>query len=124
MQRRILLSFASFFVALTLFGGCAARSSVAGGDAVSTQIHVDNNLPGITGVTVYLASTSGGRRSFGPLESNQRAAFDRELRAGDYQLIASRVGEPDIVSERFRVDTDGVVIIWSLAQNQLTFAER
>lgn len=124
MQRRIFLTLISSLVVLTAAAGCATSSSVATGDAMNVQIQVDNNLRGITGVSVYLLSDRGGRRSLGPLESNNRATYDRELRAGDYQLVASRVGGEDIVSERFRVDTDNLVVIWAIAQNQLTFGER
>jgi hypothetical protein len=74
-------------------------------------------------VSLYLLSDTGARRSLGPVESNRKAVYNRTLRAGDYQLIATRVGQEDLVSERFRVDTP-VVVSWSLAQNQLTFAER
>ena len=109
---------------ITGAAGCATSSAVAEGEAMSVQIEVDNNLRGITGVSVYLISPGGSRRSLGPIESNNRATYNRELRAGDYQLVATRVGDSDIVSERFRVDTNGLVVRWALAQNQLTFGQR
>jgi hypothetical protein len=121
MLRRIVLN-SAVLVAL-VSTGCATASSVATGDTLDVQIHVDNNLRGITGVSVYLLSDTGGRRSLGPIESNNRASYSRTLRAGDYQLVATRVGGDDITSERFRVDSDNLVVIWALAQNQLTFAE-
>lgn len=124
MQRRIFLNLASTLLALTVFAGCATTSSVATGEVMNVQLQVDNNLSGITGVSVYLLSDTGGRRSLGPLESNKRESYDRELRAGDYQLLATRVGGEDILSERFRVDSDGLVILWALAQNQLSFGQR
>jgi hypothetical protein len=65
---------------------------------------------------------AGVRRSLGPIESNDDASFERTLRPGIYQLIAARSGASDIVSEPFRIDADGVVVSWSLARNQLTFA--
>jgi hypothetical protein len=115
---------AALLVVVAVFASCATSSSVATGEALSVRLQVDNNLRGITGVTVYLLSDTGGRRSLGNIESNERQTYDRSLRAGDYQLVASRVGADDIISERFRVDTDNLVVIWALAQNQLTFAER
>lgn len=124
MHRRRFMTLAAPLAAVLAVAGCATSSAVADGDALNVQIQVDNNLRGITGVSVYLLSDSGGRRSLGPLESNQRNSYDRSLRSGDYQLVASRVGGEDIVSERFRVDTDNLVVIWALAQNQLTFGQR
>lgn len=124
MHRRRFMTLAAPLAALLAVAGCATSSAVADGDALNVQIQVDNNLRGITGVSIYLLSDTGGRRSLGPLESNQRNSYDRSLRSGDYQLVASRVGGEDIVSERFRVDTDNLVVIWALAQNQLTFGQR
>lgn len=124
MHRRRFMTLAGPLAALLAVAGCATSSAVADGDALNVQIQVDNNLRGITGVSVYLLSDAGGRRSLGPLESNERSTYDRSLRSGDYQLVASRVGDADIVSERFRVDTDNLVVIWALAQNQLTFGQR
>lgn len=123
MLRRTFLNSAAVLLAFAVTG-CATGSSVASGEALSVQLQIDNNLRGITGVSVYLLSDTGGRRSLGPLESNNKATFDRSLRAGDYQLLATRVGAEDILSERFRVDTDNLVVIWAIAQNQLTFGER
>ncbi|MGH7446022.1 MAG: hypothetical protein ACREK1_03215 [Longimicrobiales bacterium] len=123
MPRRSSTPLAVFMLALSALCGCATSSAVATGETVSVQLQVDNNLRGITGVSVYLLSDTGTRRSLGPVESNRQATYTRTMRAGDYQLIAARVGAEDIVSERFRVDAD-VVVIWSLAQNQLTFGER
>ncbi|HSJ31806.1 MAG TPA: hypothetical protein VK933_10250 [Longimicrobiales bacterium] len=123
MLRRTFLNSAAVLLALAVTG-CATGSSVASGDALSVQLQIDNNLRGITGVSVYLLSDTGGRRSLGPLESNNKATFDRSLRAGDYQLLATRVGAEDILSERFRIDTDNIIVIWAIAQNQLTFAQR
>ena len=123
MQRRTFLSLTASLFALIVLAGCATSGSVATGEVMTVQIQVDNNLRGIAGVSVYLLSDRGGRRSLGPLESNARGTYDRELRAGDYQLVASRVGGDDIISERFRIDTD-LVVIWAIAQNQLTFGER
>jgi hypothetical protein len=124
MQRRNFPGLAASLIALIAFTGCATSSAVATGEAMNVQIQVDNNLRGITGVSVYLVSDNGGRRSLGPVESNDRNTYDRTLRAGDYQLQATRVGADDILSERFRVDTDGLVVIWALSQNQLTFGQR
>jgi hypothetical protein len=123
MLRRTFLNSAAVLLALAVTG-CATGSSVASGEALSVQLQIDNNLRGITGVSVYLLSDTGGRRSLGPLESNNKATYDRSLRAGDYQLLATRVGAEDILSERFRVDTDNLVVIWAIAQNQLTFGQR
>ena len=123
MLRRTFLNSAAVLLALAVTG-CATGSSVASGDALSVQLQIDNNLRGITGVSVYLLSDTGGRRSLGPLESNNKATFDRSLRAGDYQLLATRVGAEDILSERFRIDTDNTIVIWAIAQNQLTFGQR
>lgn len=122
MQRRRLLSLATVLVVFAMTG--CATSSAATGESLAVQLQVDNNLRGISGVSLYLLSDTGGRRSLGPIESNNRQAYERNLRAGDYQLVASRVGAEDIVSERFRVDSDGLVVIWTLEQNQLTFAQR
>lgn len=124
MQRRNFVSRAASLVALVAVTGCATSSAVATGETMNVQFQVDNNLRGITGVSVYLLADTGGRRSLGPVESNDRTAYDRTIRAGDYHLLATRVGADDIVSERFRVDTDGLVVVWALSQNQLTFAQR
>lgn len=117
-------TFAVLLVALTGTAACATSSAVSSGESLNVQLRVDNNLPNIVGLTVYLMSDNGTRRSLGPVESNREAAYDRTLRAGTYQLIATRVGQPDIESERFRLDTDNLVVIWAVAQNQLTFIER
>ncbi|HEX2166544.1 MAG TPA: hypothetical protein VHG09_04840 [Longimicrobiales bacterium] len=124
MQRRKFFSLAASIAVLLTFTGCAARSAADPGEMLNVQIQVDNNLRGITGVSIYLLSDTGARRSLGPVESNDRVAYDRMLSFGDYQLIATRVGAEDIVSQRFRVDTDGLVVVWALSQNQLTFAQR
>jgi hypothetical protein len=123
MPRRKTWTFATLIVALIASAGCASSSAVSTGETMQVQLEVDNNLRGITGVSLYLLSDTGARRSLGPVESNRKALYNRTLRAGDYQLIATRVGQEDLVSERFRIDTS-VVVMWSLAQNQLTFVER
>jgi hypothetical protein len=110
---------------LLVVGGCAsggAGSTAA--DAVSVQIQVDNNLPGITGVVVYLIPQSGGRRSLGPVESNRVGTFDRNLRRGSYTFLASRVGAPDLVSDTFRVDDGDVIVTWHMNTNQVSFSQR
>jgi hypothetical protein len=110
---------------LLVVGGCA--SGGAGGtaaDAVSVQIQVDNNLPGITGVVVYLIPQSGGRRSLGPVESNRVGSFDRNLRRGAYTFLASRVGAPDLVSDTFRIDDGDIVVTWHMNTNQISFSQR
>lgn len=124
MQLRRLTAAASTALALVLIatGGCATSSAVGGGEQLNVQFVVNNNLPGISGVTVYIVSESGGRRSLGPVNSGQRQTYARALRAGDYHLVASRVGAEDITSDRFRLDTDNFMVTWVLQQNQLTFA--
>ena len=104
----------------------AACASSGGGSAATynVQIRVDNNLQGITGISAYLFTETGSRRSLGPVESNRTGTFDRSLRQGDYYLSGTRVGNPDIVSERFRVDTDSLVVMWNVALNQVTFGRR
>jgi hypothetical protein len=110
---------------LLVVGGCASGGT--GGtaaDAVSVQIQVDNNLPGITGVVVYLVPQSGGRRSLGPVESNRVGTFDRNLRRGAYSFLASRVGAPDLISDTFRVDDGDVIVTWHMNTNQISFTRR
>lgn len=124
MQRRKFFSLVAPLAVLLALTGCATGSAASSGEMLNVQIQVDNNLRGITGVSVYLLSDTGARRSLGPVESNDRVAYNRVMRFGDYQLLATRVGGEDIVSQRFRVDTDGLVVIWALSQNQLTFAQR
>lgn len=124
MLRRTFVSLAGSLAVLFVFTGCATSSAANSGEVLNVQIQVDNNLRGITGVSIYLLSDTGSRRSLGPVESNDRVAYDHTLPFGDYQLVATRVGGEDIVSQRFRVDTDGLVVIWALAQNQLTFGQR
>jgi hypothetical protein len=124
MQRRSFLSLATLSIAFVAITGCATGSAVSTGESMNVQIQIDNNLPGITGVSVYLISDTGGRRSLGPIESNKIGTYDRSIRAGDYQLLATRLGAADIVSERFRVDSNNLAIAWVLAQNQLSFAQR
>ena len=123
MKRWTPPTFAVLMIALLALTGCASRSAVAAGDALAVQLQVDNNLRDITGVSVYLISDSGSRRSLGPVESNRQGSYSYNLRAGDYQLLATRVGAADILSERFRIDAP-VIVVWSLAQNQITFGER
>lgn len=102
--------------------GCATGG--AAGDAISVQLQVNNDLSGITGVVVHLVTEAGIRRTLGPVESNRVGEFQRNLRLGDYAFIATRVGGPDIVSERFRVDDPNVVVTWNIQSNQLTFTRR
>lgn len=118
------ISFAVILAALMALAGCATSSAVATGDTLDVQLQVDNNLRDITGVSVYLLTETGGRRSLGPIESNRQGAYNRSVRAGTYQLMATRVGGDDILSERFRIDTDNLIVIWAIAQNQITFGER
>lgn len=124
MPLRKLSTVAVLFIALIAYAGCATSSAVSSGETLNVQLQVDNNLRNIQGVSIYLVSNTGARRSLGPVESNRKASYDRAIRAGDYHLLATRLGEPDIVSEMFRVDTDNLIVIWSLAQNQLTFGQR
>jgi hypothetical protein len=103
---------------------CATSQNVATGAQLSVQFQVDNNLINIGGTTVYLITESGSRRSLGPVETNRRVNFDRSVRAGTYYLAATRIGQSDLTSERFRLDTDGTIVIWSMNQNQLSFGQR
>lgn len=103
---------------------CATSQNVATGAELTVQLQIDNNLPGITGTSVYLLTEAGNRRSLGPVESNRRVNFDRELRAGTYYFVATRVGQEDLTSERFRIDTDGTIVMWNMSANQVTFATR
>ena len=124
MQLRRIPSFAVMLIVLLTVAGCATSSAVATGETLDVQLQVDNNLRDITGVSVYLLTDTGARRSLGPIESNRQGAYNRTLRAGTYQLMATRVGGADILSERFRIDTDNLIVIWAIAQNQITFGER
>jgi hypothetical protein len=112
---------------LLVVGGCASGGGAAGttaADAVSVQIQIDNNLPGITGVVAYLIPQSGGRRSLGPVESNRVGTFDRNLRRGAYSFLASRVGAPDLISDTFRIDDGDVIVTWHMNTNQVSFSNR
>jgi len=103
---------------------CATSQNVSSGTQLSVQFQVDNNVRDISGTTVYVVGETGSRRSLGSVEPNRRATFDRSLRAGSYQLIATRVGQTDLVSEQFRLDTDGMIVMWNMNVNQLTFAQK
>ena len=103
-------------------GGCRTSSAVATGQNLDVTIEIDNNLPGLTGITAFIITETGARRSLGPVNSNQRLSFERSLRAGNYTLVASRVGGADIVSERFRLDSSPVSVFWNVNVNQLTFS--
>jgi hypothetical protein len=124
MQLRRIPILAVTLTALMALAGCATSSAVATGETLDVQLQVDNNLRDITGVSVYLLTDTGARRSLGPVESNRQGSYNRALRAGTYQLMATRVGGADILSERFRIDTDNLIVIWAIAQNQITFGER
>jgi hypothetical protein len=124
MQLRRIPALAVMLIVLMAAAGCATSSAVATGETLDVQLQVDNNLRDITGVSVYLLTDTGARRSLGPIESNRQGSYNRALRAGTYQLMATRVGGSDILSERFRIDTDNLIVIWAIAQNQITFGER
>lgn len=116
----------SLLVALVTLAAaaCATSQNVATGAQLSVQFQVDNNMPNLTGTTVYVVTETGSRRSLGPVESNKRVTFDRSLRAGTYYFSATRIGNTDLVSERFRLDTDGTIVFWNMNANQISFAER
>jgi hypothetical protein len=124
MQLRRIPTFAVMLTALMALAGCATSSAVATGETLDVQLQVDNSLRDITGVSVYLLTDTGARRSLGPIESNRQGSYNRSLRAGTYQFMATRVGGDDILSERFRIDTNNLVVIWAIGQNQITFGER
>jgi hypothetical protein len=108
---------------LTLIGsGCVTSGAVASGQELAVTIEIENNLPGLVGITTYIVTETGSRRSLGPINSNQRQAYERTLRAGNYYLVASRVGAADIQSERFRLDTTPVGVSWNVMANQLAFS--
>jgi hypothetical protein len=117
---------ATLFVALLAVIGAAACASSTGTAAErhDVTIVIDNNLSNIAGVSAYLVTETSARRSLGPVESNQRGSFDRSLPTGTYYLIATRISNPDLISERFRIDTDSMVIMWSMAANQITFGKK
>ena len=124
MQLRRIPALAVILIMLMAVAGCATSSAVATGETLDVQLRVDNNLRDITGVSVYLLTDTGARRSLGPIESNRQGSYNRAVRAGTYQLMATHVGGSDILSERFRIDTDNLIVIWAIAQNQITFGER
>jgi hypothetical protein len=121
MRRRCRPNHAAMLIAF-IVAGCATSASVATGETFDVRLQIDNDLRAMTSVTAYLRSEAGVRRSLGPIESNDDATFGRALRPGVYQLVAARIGAYDIVSEPFRIDSDGMVVSWSLARNQLIFA--
>lgn len=123
MQFRKLTLLAVLFAAFAT-AACATSSAVASGAMMNTQLEVQNNLQGITGTSIYLVTETGSRRSLGPVESNQTVTFERRLRANTYYLVATRVGQEDLVSERFRIDTDNMTVTWALGQNQITMRQR
>lgn len=111
-----------FLTVLMLIGAAAcAQSAVSSGQVLDVTFEIDNNLPNIAGVSAYVVTETGSRRSLGPIESNQRGTFNRSLRAGTYYLLAGRVGADDIASERFRLDTDSITVMWNLSANQIVF---
>jgi hypothetical protein len=107
-----------------LSAGCATGGAVASGETLSVQIQINNNLQGIQGVSAYLVTETGQRRSLGPVESNRQVTFDRSVRANTYYLVATRVGQSDLVSERFRLDASNMTVVWALGQNQITLQQR
>jgi len=108
-----------------LFGvaACATGTGVAA-DRHDVTIIIDNNLSRIAGISAYLVTETSARRSLGPVESNEKGTFDRSLPTGTYYLIATRVSNPDLISERFRIDTDSVVVVWNMASNQIAFGKK
>jgi hypothetical protein len=124
MQIRRIPARAVLLIVFMAVAGCATSSAVATGGTLDVQLQVDNNLRNATGVSVYLLTDTGARRSLGPIESNRQGSYNRAVRAGTYQLMAARVGDADILSERFHIDTDNLIVIWSIMQNQITFGER
>jgi hypothetical protein len=108
----------------TMSAGCATGGAVASGESLAVQFQINNNLQGIQGISAYVVTETGQRRSLGPVESNREATFERSLRANTYYLVATRVSQPDIVSERFRLDASNVTVVWALGQNQITLQQR
>jgi hypothetical protein len=121
MQTRKLWYGAALLVALCA-GGCTTSGNVATGQDLAVTLDVQNNLPGLVGITAFIVTETGSRRSLGPVNSNQRQAFERTLRAGTYYLVASRVGASEIQSERFRLDTSPIAVSWNVMANQLSFS--
>lgn len=124
MRIRRIPTFAIMLTALMALAGCATSSAVVSGDTLNVQLEVDNNLRDIADVSVYLLTDTGARRSLGPIESHRQGSYNRSVRAGTYQLLATRVGGDDILSERFRIDANNLIVIWAIGQNQITFGER
>lgn len=112
----------SALLLLALGAGACASSAVATGQDLAVTIEIDNNLPDLQGITAFITTDTGSRRSLGPVNSNQRLTIERTLRAGTYYLVASRVGATDIQSERFRLDSSPVMVFWNVNANQVTFA--
>jgi hypothetical protein len=115
----------NYVTALTLVlagSSCTTSGAVATGQDLAVTLQVENNLPGLVGITAYVVTDTGNRRSLGPVNSNQRQTFERTLRAGTYFLVASRVGGAEIQSERFRLDTSPVSVAWNVNANQLSFS--
>ncbi|CAN5663572.1 hypothetical protein BH23GEM9_BH23GEM9_24180 [soil metagenome] len=106
-------------------GGCATTPDPTTGEVMSVEFRIENNLPGIGGVSAYLVvADAGSRQLLGPIESNRTGTYQRTVRTGTYSLVIGRVGASDIVSDRFRLDTDIAVIAWNVSANQLTFGQR
>ena len=121
MQTRKRWYFAALMLAL-LGSGCVTSGAVASGQELAVTLEIENNLPGLVGISTFIVTETGARRSLGPINSNQRQAFERTLRAGNYYLVATRVGGTDILSERFRLDTTPIGVTWNVMANQLSFS--
>lgn len=111
-------------VAAAMLGAGCATAASTDDTPVQVQFNIENNRPGLGGVTAFLVTPAGARVSFGPIESNRTGSWTRTVRPGLYTLVAGRVGGDDIVSERFRIEAQTAVISWNLNANQLVFGER
>ena len=116
------LSYLASLLLVLVGTGCTTSGAVATGQDLAVTLVVENNLPGLVGVSAFIVTETGSRRSLGPVNSNQRQTFERTLRAGNYQLLVTRAGGADIQSERFRLDTTPVSVSWNINANQLSFS--
>src|SRR5688572_17291472 len=75
MQSRKLWYFAALMIAL-LGSGCVTSGAVASRQDLAVTLEIENNLPGLIGISTFIVTETGARRSLGPINSNQRQAFE------------------------------------------------
>ena len=102
--------------------GCAAKAAdtadiSAGGATYPVNIIVDNALPNLQAITVYISRESGGRQLLGSVESGRKQTFTYNATNGVHTLHARRgAGQQDIVSDKVPFN-GSATLTWRLPAN-------